>query len=134
MKPKKGIFRKVLWRLGLAGRRDFVAIAEQLAAQQQVGRRLSQSLTAMRQECDDVFAPLVEKAIRMHVKGGRKDDMSIEMVVDKQFIAKALAGRDQMAAVGHLCHWAGGRMGRMLMKELIDQDRKGSETSAANMN
>ena len=109
-------------------------MAEQLAAQQQVGRHLSQSVTAMRQECDDVFAPLVEKAMRMHVKGGDKDDMSIEMVVNKQFIAKALAGRDQAAAVGHLCHWAGGQMGRMLMKELVDQDRKGSETSAANMN
>ena len=118
MKPKKGILRKVLWRLRLVKRGDLLALAEQLKAQQQVGRHLSQSLQAMRDECDEVFAPLVEKAMRMHVKGGGKGDVRYEMVVDKRFLEKAMGNRNQVAALGHLCHRAAGQMGNVLMKEL----------------
>ncbi len=129
MKPKKGIFRKVLWRLRLVKRGDLLALADQLKAQQQVGRHLSRSLQAMRDECDEVFAPLVEKAMMtVEVKHRPEEDMHLEMVVDKRFIVKALAGRDQVAALGHLCHWTGGQMGKMLMKELMSTiTQKGTE-------
>ena len=128
MKPKKGLFRKVLWRLGLVRRSEFLAgvekLKDQLKAQQKVGRHLSRSLTAVRGECDEVFAPLVEKAMKMNIKRKPEEDMSLEVEVDKQFIVKAMGAGNQPAAVEHLCRYAGGRMTGMLMKYLVETINK----------
>ena len=124
MKPKKGIFRKVLWRFRLVKRGDLLALADQLKAQQQVGRHLSQSLTAMRDECDDVFTPLVEKAMKMHVKGGAKEDMHLEIEVNKRFVEKVLTGRDPMRVAVNLSHSAARQMANVLMKELVGLIKK----------
>ena len=118
MKPKKGIFRKVLWRLGLARRSDLVAVVEQLKAQQDVGRHLSRSLQNLRNEIDEVFVPFVERSMQMTVSRRPEEDLKLEMAVDKRFIKRAFAASNQVNAVGDLCHSAARRMMSLVMKEL----------------